>query len=172
MKLYAANCSNQIQNFTYRMIEVKNPLMGSIPMGTQIMVGKADMNQREVDYILEGLRPYGWRSVSEAMGRSEGIRYPIVYSLEGPVPLVVMQNVMDYNRGIISVEGLNRRKEAAIGAAEAIAERDMNAALTTEVHVEEESPGDINKEDGINETISVAGHTPRAQQNNRGRNRR
>lgn len=155
MKLYAANCSQQHQVVSYRMLENSKAITQHIGLGTQQAIGNADMNQHEVDYILKQLTVYGWVHINDVKNQMGTTLLPIVYALDKPVSITDMNRVINHNRGLLTTEGRKMREDAAISAHHVLSQGDQNAADTMELTIREDKGGDI-PHDGTNETIAVA----------------
>lgn len=169
MKLYIANCSHQQQHFNYRMLESTRSFEQYVPIGGQIHISRTDLTQRDVDYIVEQNRRYGWLSVSEAKEKLGSERIPMVFSVDKPVTAADMYRIINHNRGVLTEDGKQRRKEAAVNAHHVIAQHDPEAANTMEMTIREDKPGSV-EHDGINETISIDPKSGgRGNRKNRGR---
>lgn len=155
MRIFAANCSQQHQIASYTMLESLKTITSHIGLGTQQHIGKADMNQQEVDYILSQLTPYGWVHINDIKTLMGTRLLPIVYSIDKPVSLSDMNKVINHNRGLLTKTGEQMRKDAAVDAHHVLSQGDREAADTMELTIREATAGDV-PHDGTNETIAVA----------------
>lgn len=118
MKMFIANCTKQVQDFSYRVTESPGVRMQRIDIGRQIQLA-GDLTQADVDYIIEQHTRYGMKSVDDAR-KSKGVYTGVCYSLEKPVSIENMQIVLQLNDAVLTQRGQQQRKEAAIATAAAI----------------------------------------------------
>lgn len=139
MKLYAANCTHQIQDINFKMLDARPRSFAtqSIDVGRQIQVA-GEMNRPQIDYIIDQQTPYGWHAIADL----EENRYvPIVYSVDKPVPASIMEQVIATNRRLLKDLGSRLRREAAIATSHGIRAYSPNAADNLSMSVEEEKQG-------------------------------
>ncbi len=143
-KLYVANVSSQVWEFTYRLPESPRHYTQTINIASQTQVPgtNRDIPQVVVDSILEQHQHHGLVSADEALRGAHF--YGLVYSVDKPVPFEKLQRLVDRYRGILNTRGVEARKNAAIATNEYVEqmlfERQMPHQLTQlDVSVEEMS---------------------------------
>lgn len=154
MKLFIANCSHQQQHFNYRMLESTRSFEQYVPIGQQIHISRTDLSQADVDYIVEQNRKYGWLSVDEAKNKLGDKNIPMVFSVDRPISSADMYRIINHNRGVLTQDGAERRKEAAVNAHHVISQIDPEAANTLSMTIKEDKPGSV-EHDGLNETLTI-----------------
>ena len=81
-KLYIANCSPQVVQFSYRLPETTRNYMQSVPIASQICISGRDIPPQVVDDIIERNQKYGIVSVAEALRGAHF--YGLAYSVDKP----------------------------------------------------------------------------------------
>ena len=118
MKMYVANTTKQFCNFHYRVVETKGARMQRIGPGQQVMLADQELIQAEIDYIIKQHAPYGMIKIDD-INRVKGY-ISRVYSIDRPVSLKVIDQVIRTNTAILIVKGKEARKLAAVQANNAI----------------------------------------------------
>lgn len=141
-KLYIANVTSQVQEFSYRPPEAPRHYTQTINIASQTQILGRDVPNVVVDSILEQHRHYGLVSADEALRGSHF--YGVVYSIDKPVPFEKLQRLVERYRGILNNQGTEARRNAAIATNEYVEnmlfERQMPHQLTQlDVSVEEMS---------------------------------
>lgn len=141
-KLYVANPTQQIHQFSYSIPEATRHLIQEIPIGGQILVAGRDMPVPVIDSILDQHKRFGLVTHNEA-SRAQTFS-GLVYSVDKPVPLQVLYDLVNKHRGLMIDRGRNAQRAAAIATSEFIEQAMQNAQLPgrmneLEVSVEEVS---------------------------------
>lgn len=110
MKLYIANCSQQIQDFVYR-IPGSKVMKQEIPIGSQVRLAP-DFTQEQLDIVISQHGRYGMISATEAGKRKEYAG--LCYSVDKPVSIDRQQNAIETNVVVLTSKGEELRKAAAI----------------------------------------------------------
>lgn len=180
-KLFVANITNQIQQFTYWLPETPRHLVQPIEIGSQIQVANRDLSREVIDSIIDSHRRYGICTYAE------GMRDPnfsgVVFSIDRPVSITQMYELAAKRRGTITELGKRLREEAAIATDAAIvdglAQSGMPARLQElEMSVEEQSRDPRDDSPEISEGVRVSRRpeadraTPRQRGNRRAAERR
>ena len=155
-KLYVANPTHQVHQFTYRLPDTPRHLIQEIPIGGQVLVAGRELPVPVIDGILEQHRRFGLISSNEAQ------RAPtfsgLVYSVDKAVPLTVLYALIDKLKGLLADRGRQAQRAAAIATNEYIQDAMQQANIPgrmneLEVTLEEVSrdPRDTSPEvhDGI-----------------------
>lgn len=176
-RLYIANATSQVQQFQYWFGEQTRhvPIIQEIPLGGQIQVpgmGR-DIPNELADEVIEQHRRYGLMSAAEALKAKTFSG--IVYSLDKPVSLPVLHELVNKFRGILTERGRQLRTEAAIATNDFIEgkmfEEQIPGRLNTlEMSVEEEERGTHDDSPELSEGVRV--FRPRESVEPRGRGRK
>jgi hypothetical protein len=117
-KLFIANTTNQIHQFTYWMPEAARSSMQEVPSGGQVMIAGREMSQKEIDAILKQHEVYGLTSVADASKNPKF--WGLVYSIDRPVTLVNLSGLVDRYTQQQVQRGRDARTAAAIATNEAV----------------------------------------------------
>lgn len=160
MKMYIANCTNQVQEFIYRLPEVASIRSQPINIGRQILIA-GNIGQEDVDAIIAQHSKYGFQSVQEVEQKSNAGQRPfvgLVYQMDKPVSLEKIRRVLLLNHNVLIVRGREQRKAAAVAASDAINQQTEGTPLALkalDLQAEEtESAKNPNPE--FNEGVRVA----------------
>ena len=142
MKLFFANCTNQIREINFRMVEEEGRGFSTqpIPMARQEMIANEDLSKPQIDYIINQQRRYGAVGV-EDLDRVRKYYVPLIYSVDKPVPHDIWQAQMERNKGVKREEGSKLRKDAALATSHGMREYSPQAADNLSISVEEEKTG-------------------------------
>ena len=110
-KLYIANCSQQIQDFQYRVSDNDKIYKIPIDIGTQIQL-PGHLSTQDIDFIVRQHAVYGLVSVSE-IDRSKHF-FGVCYSIDKPVDISKLRYALEHNRDVLVERGKEIRKEAAV----------------------------------------------------------
>lgn len=130
MKMYVANCTNQVQQFIYRLPEVPAPRTQVIDIGRQTLLS-GDLGQEDIDAIIAQHSKYGFKSVSEVEQKSNaGERQfvGLVYS-DKPISVEKIRRALLLNQNVLILRGRENRKAAAVAANDAIQRSDEGTNL-------------------------------------------
>lgn len=121
MKMYVANCTNQVQQFVYRVPEIPAPRTQTIGIGRQVLLS-GDLSQRDIDAIIAQHAKYGFKSVSEVEQRQvdrERSFVGLVYS-DKPISVEKVRRALLQNQDVLVARGKENRTAAAVAASDAI----------------------------------------------------
>jgi hypothetical protein len=118
-KLYIANATQQLQQFSYWVPEGKRAVLQEIPVGGQLLIGGRDLPKPAIDAILEHHRTYGLVTVSEAL-KSGGSFDGMAYSIDRPVSYDRLLDLVEKYRSVLNQRGRKLRQDAAIATNEFI----------------------------------------------------
>lgn len=154
MRMYVANCTNQVQDFIYRLPERAGLIQQRIGAGEQIKL-TPELTTPDIDAIISQHGKYGMVRADEVDRTRPFIG--LCYSIDKPVNLSHMRRAAEHNVGVLDRWGRQIREEAAI----VINEQNEQAVggpqnvKSTEISLEE-----VPAKDGapatINETIRVS----------------
>jgi hypothetical protein len=135
MDLYVANCTNQGHLFAYKVPESQSPWQVPIPQGGQIKVPApaGGFNVHQVNYIVAHHERYGMRKYDE-VDRAGFVG--LVYAVDRPVALGVIKKVYEHNNAVLTRQGDQNRRDAAIAADSQIVDAFKNAGLVAPAAVE------------------------------------
>lgn len=111
MKLYISNCTQQVQDFVYRLPETSGTRTQRIDIGGQIIVS-GDLNPTQIDSILDQHAKYGLVSVDEVDRTRPFIG--LCFSVDKPVIMDKVRRAMEHNTTVLNDRGRQLREEAAI----------------------------------------------------------
>jgi hypothetical protein len=149
VKLYIANTTTQNWEINYRLPERDRPSVRKVPAGQQLIL-VANGSTPEVDMIIEHLRKYGGRDVSEVPKVRTFIG--IVYSVDKPIDPERMMVAHEQNLVALIKQGEEIRKEAAVAIDEKLQEQTegraklMDTSIIEVVKPGEKSPKDLNRQ--------------------------
>lgn len=158
MKLYIANCTNQLQTVNFRLIEGDDRDYDERRRGrahsTQ-NIGLArqeqlagELNRPQVDSLIEQLRTYGMHAVEDLdRAYARKVYVPLLYSVDKPVSHDVWHEAITKNRQLQKEQGTRFRREAAIATSHGMRNFSPNAADNVAVSVEEEKTGTMYRGD-------------------------
>jgi hypothetical protein len=177
MRLYIANCTQQIQQFHYRVPETGGAMAGGvrvqpIDIGSQVVL-TGDLNQLQVDSIVAQHRKYGLVKIDE-VDRTKGFS-GMCYSIDRPVPVHKIIYVMEQNKSVLDMRGRQTRKEAAVAVNQQIETNMGDQLKKLEFELKEEKSGSGPIHDPVNEAMRITrteDPTPIKEQNQSRRRRR
>lgn len=168
MKIYIANCTQQTQNFVYRVLGQPGVRQQMIDVGRQIKLS-GDMAMEEIEYIVGQHTRYGMMRDTDVSGKRRGFN-GLVYAIDRPVSVDNMTLIVEFNREALIEQGQKLRKEAAVAVTQAI-EGETNTLSALELSVvEEERPGHtptmaeglrVTREEGHGEVTQSGGRNRR-----------
>jgi hypothetical protein len=178
MRLYIANCTQQVQTFMYRTPEESGAMSGGmrvqhIEIGAQIPI-TGDLNKIQIDSIVAQHSKYGLISVDE-VDRNKAFA-GLCYSIDKPVPISKLLYVMQNNKKLMDERGRKTRLEAAIAVNQQVENNMADQLKKLEIEVKEEKSGSGPEHEPVNEALRVTRSedpTPikEANQSRRGRQR-
>lgn len=160
MKLYIANGTRQTHNFQYRTPGVPGLRSQYIPAGKQLLLS-GDMSLLDIQYIIEKNLKYGLVDCTKIDQSKPYVG--LVYSIDKPVPVPKIQNVMEHNIDVLTERGHQNREMAAITANQALeTQLEQNQvgqlqAMDVEI-IEENKPGQDTGRTRISEGFRVTRH--------------
>ena len=111
MKFYVANCTQQIQDFTYRLPETNSIRAQRIEIGGQIALS-GDLGTLDIEAVIQQHQKYGLVNMVEIDRTKPFIG--LCYSVDKPVPIDKIVNAMVHNVEVLKDRGRAHRQEAAI----------------------------------------------------------
>jgi len=148
--MFIANCTNQVQDFHYRLPENPKVLKQTIPIGGQIQI-PGDLSTPDIEAIVRQHTVYGMVSVQEIDRTKDFIG--ICYQLDRKVDMERVKRAAIHNLGVLNERGRKLRQEAAVAVNNAIEEQ-TNGVQAFEMSIEEqESQG---KDIEVNEKVRVS----------------
>lgn len=132
-KMYIANCTNQRQEFIYRVPEVSAPRHQAIEIGRQTQLS-GDLSPKDIEFILRQHEKYGLVKVSEIDRRRPftGMCWD-----EKPIHVSKVKTLWQHNQGVLTQMGKDNRQAAAVAANNAVEEQTPGALKSLELSVEE-----------------------------------
>lgn len=156
MRVYVANTTRQIQEFSWRALESNKLVRVPIDVGAQVML-PGDWQKEEIDHLVAQHARYGVIGVDE-IDRSKDF-IGLCYSVDKPVPVEKIRRALVVNQAVLEERGRELRQHAAVAAAQQVQTDNPGAGLTRmEMTIQEE------REDGttpsVNEGIRVDANAP------------
>lgn len=136
--LFIANCTAQVQDFSYRIPESPKLHSQSIPIGGQIEL--KNLNPLQVEAIIRHHAKYGMVSVGE-IDRTKPFA-GLCYSLGKPITINRMQAAIEHNFEVLEARGEEQRAAAAIATHQRI-EQEGSPIRALEMEVVEEKAGKL-----------------------------
>lgn len=156
MKLYIANCSKQVLDFTYRAPEQERLMSQLIPSGQQIQIYK-DATKQELEYIILQHERYGLVPASEI--DREVAFIGACYSFDKHINIDQVMSAAEHNDEALRRQGLEIRKQSAASLNDVLNRETQGGVASFEMEVRQElRPGD-NAENPMAETIEVVSET-------------
>lgn len=161
MKMYIANCTAQVHDFIYRVVESPALRTQKIEIYGQIVVS-GNLTDKDVDFIVEQHARYGLIPVSEIDRTRPFIG--MCYQVDKPIEVAKIRRAIEHNRDVLQERGVELRKEAAIAVNNKLEEQltdgrgnPIGTALTAlEMSVVEENPGQLETHKPIAEGVRVS----------------
>lgn len=150
-KLYIANATQQIRQFTYWVPEGSRSMIREIPIGGQTMIG--DYPSPAVESILSQHQKYGLVSVPEAL--KSAVFDGLAYQLDKPVSYERIVDLVDKYKSILNQRGRKLRTEAALANNEFIEQQLFNDQSPARLRSYEMSVEEI-KRDQRDETPEIS----------------
>lgn len=136
MDLFIANGTHQTIDFQYRLPEVKNYRQQMIAEGGQIRIS-GNLSIKDVEAVIQCHVHYGMIDYRELSShRDEYIMY--IYSVDQPVPLIAIQELIVRNRLLLEEKGRQIREEAAVTAHKVIQDGTPDRLKSLEFQIEEQ----------------------------------
>lgn len=117
MKMFIANCTQQAQDFVYRVPESTAPRMQRIEIGSYIQIS-GDLNQPQITAIVRQKAPYGLVAAEDIDREKDFIG--LFFTVDRHPSLTKMQEVISHNVGVMTERGRKLRQEAAVATSAAI----------------------------------------------------
>jgi len=157
MKLYIANCTNQMRVVNTRPPEHRNVWSQPIDVGQQALYISANLNRLQIDAIIEQQGVYGLRSCNDfEHAREKGALYEMLYNIDEPVPYKMHLAACEWNEAVLRARGKRLREEAAIATSRAMGGPNIgtpNAANQLQMSVQEETPA--TDHEPVNEGVRI-----------------
>ena len=121
MKLWVGNATLQRFEFGYRLV-------GSTKRTRYIVIEPMsqgalpdDLTKEELDSVIEQHEPYGFVNTKAlTAGTTPKIQTKLVYSIDSPVGMVMLDHLFNLNKGILTEFGRELRKQAAVVSNDAL----------------------------------------------------
>jgi hypothetical protein len=157
MKLYLANCTDQVQIVNVRPPENKKKVFTqTIDIARQVIFAAQEIDAAAITFVTEFLAIYGARSCADfEHAREEGMTIPLMWNTDQPVPHEMHMRVIKWNRGVLFGRGKKLREEAAIATSVGMRNMAPNAADTLWMSVQEDKPGTMPDSDTLNEGVRM-----------------
>lgn len=157
MKMYIANCTNQIQDFQYWMPGSAKIYRQGIPIGQQIQLS-GDLTQHDIDAVIEQHAPYGMVNTTE-IDRTRAF-VGICYSIDKKINMDYVRRAAERNKAVLDARGKVIRQEAAVAVNNAMEEEAQSARTGNvnqlEMTITEDTKG--GKDIEVDETTRVTRH--------------
>jgi hypothetical protein len=152
-QMYVANCTNQTQDFMYRLPENRKIIKQSIPIGEQRKLS-GDFSVHDVEAVVEQHGKYGMVAVSEIDRTKPFIG--LCYSLDKRVDMHKVQHAVEHNYGVLEERGRLIRQEAAVATLASIEGADEGSGIgALEASIEEVPAKKDGSDTKVNEVIRV-----------------
>lgn len=158
MDLWVFNATKKNLKFKYRFPELPGVKTATIPIGGQTCLHKPGLSQAEVDALVAQLQAaYGAVPSSEAP-RVRG-KVNVFYSIDRPVRPAAIEAAVEHNIDVLTEEGVELRKQAAVAIHEALADKEAEGrhgrANLRETHVEIVEETKRGEAPDVNERVEV-----------------
>lgn len=110
-KLFVANTTAQVLQFTYRLPEAKMTIPVEIKPGTQVQVLPSG-SREDHEIIVEQNRMYGLTEYNQVSGQQGFVG--MCYRFDDPIPRVTLENVFEHNDEALNKRALDQRVAAAL----------------------------------------------------------
>lgn len=168
MKMYVANCTQQVQDFTYRLPGHPAPRQQKIEIGGQTQIS-GDLGPKIIEAIINQHSKYGMVAADE-VDRARGF-ISLCYSVDTWVRPEKIRMALNHNNGVLINEGKKIREESAVAVNNAISDQ-TPGLKSLEMSVEEQETKS-NPDPKINEGVRVSkDEEPTNRSGRRGRPRR
>lgn len=159
MKVYISNCTLQNHVVQARIPEMSSVVIQDIAIGSQVMFGGPNLSSVQIEAIIEQLRPYGLAVADEVQSGKMSGKVLLVARRDQPVTADLTTRVHQHNHGMLQKEGIETRKNAAIGMNTSMASRAQIAGLpgqtVMDMSIIEQTSGTINDDADVSEGIRV-----------------
>jgi hypothetical protein len=115
--MYIVNCTQQVQDFVYRVVESGGVRSQQIAIGGYIQVS-GDLNQPQIDGIIRQHARYGMVAEADVDRTKEFIG--LYYTLDKLPKLTKIYDAITHNVEVLNERGRRNREEAAIVTSAAI----------------------------------------------------
>ena len=112
-KLYIANCTNQVQQFLYRLPETPSARMMVIEIGQQALLAE-DLNPMQIESIVGQHAKYGMVAVADIDRTRPFIG--LCYQVDKKIDMVKIQRAAEHNVSVLEHRGEELRKISAVAA--------------------------------------------------------
>lgn len=119
-KVFVANTTQQVQEFSYRMLESPKVIMQRIPIGQQVQLPGDGWQPEDIEYLEKQHRRYGMVPVSE-IDRTKAF-IGVCYSIDKPVQIEAIRRALVANLEVLEERGKRNREAAAVATAQQITE--------------------------------------------------
>jgi hypothetical protein len=151
MRMYIANGTHQNIDFQYRLPEYKSYRQQNIPIGGQIRIS-GELSSKDIEAIAEHHAIYGMVHAKE-ISNFKGFLIPYVYSIDEPVSVEIMTELIVQNREFNRLLGIKQRQEAAVTVSHQVEDALPGHLKSLEMSVEEFPSKD--RDPTINEGVRV-----------------
>lgn len=151
MKMFVANCTNQVQEFHYSVPGQRSRRTQTIGIGNQIQIS-GELTSEEVDAIVEQKGPYGMFAASSVAQTHQHIQ--LLYATGKPVTSNQMRQALERNLALMGNEGVRLRQAAAIAVNNGAVENHPNEFQGMDIEIVEQ-PAKDGPAPTINEEIIV-----------------
>lgn len=157
-KLFIANATRQVHDFTYRLPEIPGAKYLPIKIGTQVQI-PGELSIADVDAIIDQHRKYGMINVDE-IDRTRPFA-GLCYSVDKPISSEKLRRIMTHNNEVLVDRGREIRKNAAVAINDQIKNQlgDEVDLEQVEVSIVEEGDKDTGS-DKVNEGFRVTASDP------------
>ena len=151
MKMFVANGTHQNIDFQYRLPEFKNYRRQMIGIGSQIKIS-GELSIEQIDIIAQFHAKYGMIRAIE-LDQFKGYFIPYMYSIDVPIPVEKIMELVERNREVNKKLGEKLRAEAAIAVNAQIEENAGEKLTAFEMEITEKQTKDRDPE--IEEKIVI-----------------
>jgi hypothetical protein len=172
MDLWVFNATKKNLKFKYRFPEIPGVKTAIIPIGGQTCLHKPGLNQAEVDALAAQLEAAYGAVPSTQAARVRG-RVNVFYSIDRPVKPGAIEAAVEHNIDVLTEEGAELRKQAAVAIHSALADKEAESRFgrgnLRETHVEIVEETRRGETPQINERVEVVREGEGAAPSRRGR---
>lgn len=145
-KLYVANATQQIRQFTYWVAESPRHFVQEIPIGGQVLLAGRELTVLDIEAIIKQHIPYGLLEVGEALKSRSNSFDGIAYQLDRAVSYDKLLQLVERYNSVLNTRGKQLRQEAAIAASEFIDQQLFQAQAPARLESLELSIEEVNRD--------------------------
>ncbi len=154
MRVYVANCTQQVQDFAYRVLGQNGIRRQTIEIGRQVLLSGSDWGTPEIEHLVKQHARYGMVALGDVDRTKPFVG--LCYSIDKPVPVEKLRRALAHNKEVLQERGKVLRQETAVAMNSILEEGEAGGPKELEVSVEELPMKDGSKDQEVNDTVLVS----------------